>query len=84
MSINNNNQTYISAENPMEDQDRPNFFSRSWFRFFDMVAKKVRMLDGTVSATATAGTATLPAKPAGFMTINDSNGVARKVPYYNA
>lgn len=84
MSINNGNQTYISGENPVSDPDRPNYFSRSWFRFFDLVAKKVRMLDGTTSTTATAGTATLPAQPAGFMTINDSNGVARKVPYYNA
>jgi hypothetical protein len=82
--MSNNNQTYISQDTPISDMDRPNLFSRQWFRFLDVVAKKLRMLDGTTTDTATAGTATLPAQPAGFMIINDNNGVARKVPYYNA
>lgn len=37
----------------------------------------------TTSATATAGAATLPANPAGFLTVN-IGGTNFKVPYYNA
>lgn len=61
-----------------------NFFTRGWYRFFDMVQTKVRILDGTLSTSATAGAASaLPATPAGYMTILDTTGAARKVPYYN-
>lgn len=37
----------------------------------------------TTSSTATAGAATLPANPAGFINITLPNGTAVKVPYYN-
>lgn len=36
-----------------------------------------------VSHSATAGTDTLPAAPAGFLTINLPDGTVGKVPYYN-
>jgi len=79
----NENNTYIAATSPVSDGDNK-LFSRTWFRFFDLVARKIKILDGTESTTATIGTAAaLPALPAGYMTIIDSTGVARKVPYYN-
>ena len=37
----------------------------------------------TTSSTATAGAATLPANPAGFINITLPSGTAVKVPYYN-
>ena len=79
------NNTYISANDPISDPANDKVFSRSWFRFLDMVAKKVAILNGAQTNSATAGTAAaLPALPAGYMTIIDQDGVARKVPYYNA
>lgn len=78
------NNTYISAADPVSEGDQK-VFSRTWFRFLSVVAKKVAMWDGTQTNNATAGTAApLPALPAGYMTIIDQDGVARKVPYYNA
>jgi hypothetical protein len=38
---------------------------------------------GATSATATAGTATLPSAPVGFVTVTFPNGGSGKVPYYN-
>lgn len=76
----------ISANTPVLEEDKKmlNFFTRGWYRFFDMVQTKVRILDGTLTTSATAGTAAaLPALPAGYMTIIDTTGVERKVPYYN-
>lgn len=81
-----NDLTAISANTPvLEGVDGVETrFSRAWYGFFVGVLRKVRMLDGTSSVGATAGTADpLPALPAGYMTINDLNGVARKVPYYD-
>ncbi len=82
----NNENSYISANSPISDPGVNNtFFSRTWFRFFDLVARKIKILDGAETLTATAGVAdALPSLPAGYLTIIDSNGVARKVPYYNA
>jgi len=37
----------------------------------------------SVATTATAGSATLPGAPAGFLNITLPNGHAAKVPYYN-
>ena len=80
MSTNN---SYVSAKDPVLE-GKPEVFARSWFRFFALVASKVKMLDATESTSATAGTAgALPATPAGYLTIIDSTGVARKVAYYN-
>lgn len=80
----NNNNPYISAETPVNHPSKPTLFSREWFRFFDWVGKKVAIIDGANSNTATAGTAGgLPATPAGYLTIVDNTGVKRKVPYYN-
>lgn len=39
---------------------------------------------GGTSATATAGAATLPANPVGFLTVTLPNGTAAKIPYYGA
>jgi len=78
------NSTYISANDPViENNDSK--FTRSWFRFFDTVSKKVSMLDGTQSTSATTGAASaLPILPAGYMTIIGIDGNEYKVPYYNA
>jgi hypothetical protein len=50
--------------------------TRSWQQFF------LNLLNFSSADTATAGTATLPAKPVGFINVT-VNGQAYKVPYYN-
>jgi len=50
--------------------------TRAWIQFF------LNMLNNTSATTATAGSATLPANPAGFMNVT-INGQPFKVPYYN-
>lgn len=50
--------------------------ARAWTQFF------LGLLNNTSSTTATAGSATLPAAPAGFMNVT-INGQSFKVPYYN-
>jgi hypothetical protein len=50
--------------------------ARSWQQYF------VNLLNFSSSETATAGTAALPATPAGFMNVT-VNGQNFKVPYYN-
>lgn len=81
-----NDTTNISANSPvLEGVDHvESRFTQSWYRFFTVVLRKIRVLDGNTSDTATAGAATaLPALPAGYMTINELDGTPRKVPYYN-
>jgi hypothetical protein len=39
---------------------------------------------GAKSTTATAGSASLPSAPAGFVTLTFSDGSSGKVPYYNS
>lgn len=81
MPSNDNN--YINSNTPIVD-GRSEIFSRVWFRFFDLIATKCNILAGVFTDSATAGAASpLPATPAGYMTIIDNGGVARKVPYYN-
>lgn len=46
--------------------------------------KSVSFQSTGVSATATAGAATLPANPVGFLVITLPSGEPAKVPYYNA
>lgn len=77
--------TYISAVTPITDERTPNIFARTWFRFFDLVAKKVKILDGTITDSASAGTANpLPPAPAGYMTlVNPETGGKVKVAVYN-
>jgi hypothetical protein len=59
---------------PLVDQtQRP---TRAWQLFF------LNLLNFTSASTATAGAATLPAAPAGFIEIT-VNGESKKVPYYN-
>ena len=50
--------------------------TRAWQQFF------LNLLNFSSSTTATTGTATLPAKPVGFINIT-VNGKPFKVPYYN-
>ena len=50
--------------------------TRAWQQFF------LNLLNFSSSATATAGSATLPAAPVGFINIS-VNGPPYKVPYYN-
>ena len=50
--------------------------TRAWQQFF------LNLLNFSSATTATAGTATLPAAPAGFMNVT-INGQQFKVPYYN-
>ncbi len=49
--------------------------TRAWIQFF------LNLMNNTSSPTATAGTATLPANPAGFMNVT-VDGQSYKVPYY--
>ena len=59
---------------PLIDQtQRP---TRAWQLFF------LNLLNFTSSSTATAGSATLPANPAGFIDVT-VNGESKKVPYYD-
>jgi hypothetical protein len=75
------NQIYAgSTINPLPQTDfleentkRP---SRAWTQFF------LGLLNQTSSPTATAGSASLPAAPVGFMNVY-VNGKPYKVPYYN-
>jgi hypothetical protein len=39
---------------------------------------------GAKSTTATAGSASLPSAPAGFVTMTFTDGTSGKVPYYNS
>jgi len=50
--------------------------TRSWQQFF------LNLLNFSSATTATAGSATLPSNPVGFMNVT-VNGQAYKVPYYN-
>lgn len=50
--------------------------TRAWQQFF------LNLLNFSSADTATAGTASLPAAPAGFMNVT-INGQQFKVPYYN-
>jgi hypothetical protein len=50
--------------------------TRSWQQFF------LNLLNFSSATTATAGAATLPANPVGFINVT-VNGQAFKVPYYN-
>jgi hypothetical protein len=50
--------------------------SRAWQQFF------LNLINFSSSPTATTGTATLPAKPVGFINVS-VDGKPYKVPYYN-
>jgi len=50
--------------------------ARAWQQFF------INMLNFSSATTATTGSATLPANPAGFIVMT-VNGATVKVPYYN-
>jgi hypothetical protein len=69
----NQNNPYPQTEFLDQNTKRP---SRAWQQFF------LNLLNFTSSTSATTGTATLPAKPAGFINIT-VNGQQVKVPYYN-
>jgi len=50
--------------------------TRAWQQFF------LNLLNFSSATTATAGSATLPANPVGFINVT-VNGNAYKIPYYN-
>jgi hypothetical protein len=56
-----------------ENSNRP---TRAWQQYF------LNLLNFSSSSTATAGSATLPANPVGFMNVT-VNGQSFRVPYYN-
>lgn len=57
----------------LDNTKRP---SRAWQQFF------LNLLNFSSATTATAGSATLPAAPVGFINVT-VNGKQYKVPYYN-
>mgnify|MGYP006268907899 CR=1 FL=1 len=67
------NNPYPQAEFLDKTTNRP---TRAWQQFF------LNLLNFSSSASATAGAATLPANPVGFITVN-VNGKPQKVPYYD-
>ena len=76
------NNPNINSNDPIVGSDGK--VTRNWYNFFTILQTVARMINGDSSTSATAGAASaLPALPAGYMTINDLNGVPRKVPYYN-
>lgn len=56
-----------------ENSNRP---TRAWQQYF------LNLLNFSSSTTASAGSATLPAQPVGFMNVT-VNGQSYRVPYYN-
>ena len=67
-------QNQIIPTSPIANQaGRP---TPAWQLFF------LNLLNFTSSSTATAGAATLPANPAGFINVT-VNGEIKKVPYYD-
>jgi hypothetical protein len=63
----------IPTSQLMDQSGRP---TRAWQLFF------LNLLNFSSASTATAGSATLPAAPEGFIEIT-VNGESKKVPYYN-
>jgi len=66
-------QTNPYPQSEFLDANRP---SRAWQQFF------LNLLNFSSATTATAGSATLPAQPVGFINVT-VNGQPFKVPYYN-
>lgn len=73
--LSNTQQLNPYPQSPLLDETsrRP---ARAWQQYF------LNLLNFSSSTTASAGTATLPAAPAGFMNVT-VNGQNFKVPYYN-
>ena len=69
-----------NTNNPLPQTDfldtQANRPTRAWIQYL------LNLLNNTSSATATTGSATLPANPVGFMNVT-INGQPFKVPYYN-
>jgi hypothetical protein len=73
MLYNPQTQPYPQAEFLDKATNRP---SRSWQQWF------LNLLNFSSATSATAGSATLPANPVGFINVT-VNGKPYKVPYYN-
>ena len=73
--LSNTQQLNPYPQSPLVEQNsnRP---TRAWQQYF------LNLLNFSSSSTATAGSATLPAAPVGFMNVT-VNGKPFKVPYYN-
>lgn len=76
------NKAYVSADDPISAMPGGTLFSRTWFRFFELIAKKTNILTGDTSSSATGGGATLPAQPEKFMSVI-VDGKTYKIPLYN-
>ena len=73
MLYNPQTQPYPQAEFLDKTTNRP---TRAWQQWF------LNLLNFSSAASATAGSATLPANPVGFINVT-VNGKPYKVPYYN-
>jgi hypothetical protein len=73
MLYNPQTQPYPQAEFLDKTTNRP---TRAWQQWF------LNLLNFSSATSATAGSATLPANPVGFINVTD-NGKPYKVPYYN-
>ena len=73
--LSNSQQLNPYPQSPFLDgnSNRP---TRAWQQFF------LNLLNFSSATTATAGSATLPANPVGFINVT-VNGKAYKIPYYN-
>jgi hypothetical protein len=73
--LSNTQQLNSYPQSPLveENSNRP---TRAWQQYF------LNLLNFSSSSTATAGSATLPANPVGFMNVT-VNGQSFRVPYYN-
>jgi len=73
--LSNTQQVNPYPQSPLveENSNRP---TRAWQQYF------LNLLNFSSSDTASAGSATLPANPVGFMNVT-VNGQSYKVPYYN-
>lgn len=76
-----NDALYVSEAAPIADPNTGKV-TQPWFRFIRKLADKAQILNGAVSTSAVAGTASaLPATPAGYLSIT-IDGTPYKVPYY--
>jgi hypothetical protein len=68
--------TNLLPQTDFIQSDKINRPTQAWIQFF------VNLVNFSSSPTATAGSATLPAQPVGFMNVT-INGAKYKVPYYD-
>lgn len=82
ISVSNTNTTFMRPASAAASIDLQDFSGASRLQIPGTTSQPIRILNATVSATATSGGWVLPANPAGFLLIN-INGGNVKMPYYN-